>query len=57
MIHGKIIITYKDGKVSITDFRGTEPIEKAKEKYLHIATEWDYSAQTGNPINYYFCEI
>lgn len=57
MIHGKIIVTLKNGKVKVSDFEGTEPINQAKEKYLHIATEWDYSAKTGNPINYYFAEI
>ena len=53
---GKIIIIKANGSYSITPFEGLDPIKQAQAKYKHIATEWDYSAQVGNPVNYYFSE-
>lgn len=53
---GKIIVTLKDGTIRISKFEGHEAVNEAKQKYKFIASEWDYSARTGNPINYYFSE-
>lgn len=53
---GKIIVIHKSGRVSITKFDDLSALSEARTKYTFIASEWDYSARIGNPINYYFSE-
>ena len=53
----KIIVMKKNGQVEIFSCRDYTDFNAAKEKYQFVASEWDYSARTGNPINHYFNEI
>jgi len=52
----KVIVEMSDGSVVIFDCPDIPALRKFEKQYKYVASEWDYSARVGNPINHYFTE-